>query len=383
MTKPSSILVTSLLILCLSKSFGQIKWNQRITIKENNISIERLLVKIQSEHDVYFAFGLDNYFSTVRLSIDVTNETLLQIVNRICQQGNLVYKVIGSTILFSHEKREPDKPEQAQPLASKQEEEASPKDTGGNVPIEMEMAKALPDEHPQPLLQSDAVDKLTRTSEAVAPVISTGTSRKKNIALFLNYSLDYNRFSFITPSVSHQRFTSGNNNTTATLGTVITLSRRWHVSLGAGISNKDFRLNYNYLILDVNDPFPVPDQTHVSLRYFEAYLKMWYSFYSSPKFTCSLVTGVGSSFLTKENETTTYVNKTPAATHFFIDSNRSRLGAASMSIMAQRSILPRWRIYLEPQYQYFFHNVNSKAMEAPLHTLKLNAGIHFDLVKKT
>src|SRR5690606_22437810 len=100
------------------------------------------------------------------------------------------------------------------------------------------------------------------------------TSKKKlklgfhGAGVFISYAMDYNRFHFIERDITYQHYEVDWNHSVSMGGYVI-VSSKLYISLGVGYATKDFALDYNYRVLDPDDPFPIPDKTKVQIRYLE------------------------------------------------------------------------------------------------------------------
>ncbi|MCG8605349.1 hypothetical protein MJD09_10160, partial [bacterium] len=98
-----------------------------------------------------------------------------------------------------------------------------------------------------------------------------------------------------------------------------TLWNKIRISSEILFSSKDFAYAYNYRVLDLEDPIPIPDITTVELSYLEIPILIMYQFNAYGKLSGSLSAGFHTAFLVikKEGSIRLGYNKPRSAIHSF------------------------------------------------------------------
>ena len=73
-------------------------------------------------------------------------------------------------------------------------------------------------------------------------------------------------------------------------------------------ATRNFVLQYNLRVLNLNDPVPIPDETQVDLAYIDVPLAINYHFMQKKRLNLSVAAGGFASFLIQESEQTTFIN---------------------------------------------------------------------------
>jgi hypothetical protein len=167
-----------------------------------------------------------------------------------------------------------------------------------------------------------------------------------------------------------------------TMGGYIILSSKIYVSLGAAYATKDFVLNYNYQVLDPDDPFPIPDQTRIRVRYLEIPLTLGYGILTRRKYSLCVAAGFYPSYLVEKGEHTTYLNSGNPSTTYFVNANSSTIYSGTLGFIAHYSISNGCGVFIEPSYLYFMGAVNREAMKSNSSLYRIKTGIQFSLFQK-
>lgn len=387
------ILLIAILANALS-AYSQVDLKKKITIEIDNGRLEDVLAWLQTYHDIKFSYGFDNVSPDIRITLHAKNTSVYEIIHTICQQGNLIFQIIDSTVVFKHEKS----PNQSITVRDnnpvKVENSINRNNIKDNV-IALDNADSIPaqqkkdDNNPlltdiSPLEQPKVKPPDMKLAEKSSLFHSSGKFRRKitiQTGVFFSYASDFNRFEFVERDIASQKF-NVEWNESYSFGGYMLLSKKLYISLGATYVSKNFHLHYNYKVLDLSDPFPVPDKTSVKLQYLETPLTFGYALTSWKKYSVMVATGLYPSFLLREAERTTYQNQGNPNTNYFLNANRSTLFSASFGFIIHRYLNRSCGIFIEPGYLYFFGPVNEEAMNSRSSLLRLKMGIQFALSGK-
>lgn len=388
------ILLIAILANALS-AYSQVDLKKKITIEIDNGRLEDVLAWLQTYHNIKFSYGFDNVSPDIRITLHAKNTSVYEIIHTICQQGNLIFQIIDSTVVFKHEKS----PNQSVTVRDnnpvKVENSINKNNIKGNV-IALDKADSIPaqpkkdDDNPplvtdiSPLEQPEVKPPDMKLAEKSSLFHSSGKFRRKitiQTGVFFSYASDFNRFEFVERDIASQKF-NVERNESYSFGGYVLLSKKLYISLGATYVSKNFHLHYNYKVLDLSDPFPVPDKTSVKLQYLETPLTFGYALTSWKKYSVMVATGLYPSFLLSEDEKTTYQNQGDPNTNYFLNANRSTLFSASFGFIIHRYLNRSCGIFIEPGYLYFFEPVNEQAMNSRPSLLRLKMGIQFALSGK-
>jgi hypothetical protein len=387
------ILLIAILANALS-AYSQVDLKKKITIEIDNGRLEDVLAWLQTYHDIKFSYGFDNVSPDIRITLHAKNTSVYEIIHTICQQGNLIFQIIDSTVVFKHEKS----PNQSVTVRDnnplKIENSINRNNIKNNVTA-LDKADSIPaqqkkdDNNPlltdiSPLEQQEVKPPDMKLAEKPSLFHSSGKFRRKiaiQTGVFFSYASDFNRFEFLERDIASQKF-NVEWNESYSFGGYMLLSKKLYISLGATYVSKNFHLHYNYKVLDLSDPFPVPDKTSVKLYYLETPLTFGYALTSWKKYSVMVATGLYPSFLLREAERTTYQNQGNPNTNYFLNANRSTLFSASLGFIIHRYLNRSCGIFIEPGYLYFFGPVNEQAMNSRSSLLRLKMGIQFALSGK-
>lgn len=376
-------------------AFSQLDLSRQITLEVNDVSLEKLFEILETNHEILIAFGIDNV-PDIKFSISVRNKTIFDVLQIVCSKTGLTYQIIDTAIVFKYARQAT-----APSIVKGMDSIASP-----NLPIELPtLAVSAPAMIGDSLI-STPVDTLTGVADnsqsntestqseplinfqsdpAQAPSLFSSEKKSRNkiygAGMFFSYAMDYNQFHFVERDITFQKYKVDWNHS-ASLGGYIIVSSKLYISLGVGYATKDFALDYNYEVLDPDDPFPIPDQTKVKIRYLEIPLTVGYGVLSRRKFSLCIAAGFYPSYLIEENEHTTYLNSGDLSTSYFVSATRSILYSGTIGFIAHYSISKSVGVFLEPGYLYFIGPVNNKAMEANSSLLRIKTGIQFSLFHK-
>jgi hypothetical protein len=393
------LLLTALLITGIFTAYAQVDLTRRITLDIKEVSLDKLFEILETHHGVVIAFGIDNIPNTLKISLSVKNTTMLEILQMICAQAGLSYDIIDRAIVFKYSQLNQHKTAKASDtsmLALPPNTDSSNVSTmvRGNgfdslIAKQVDFGKisykyTIPDKvefrPPKPVRRPDMKNLVIGPS-----LFPDGNKRSKigyyGAGVFFNYAADYNNFHFVERNIAFQKYRVDWNYSMA-IGGYIILSSRIYISLGGAYATKDFVLNYNYRVLDPDDPFPIPDQTKVKVRYLEIPLTLGYGILTRRKYSLCVAAGFYPSYLVEKDEHTTYLNSGNPSTTYFVNANQSIIYSGTLGFIAHYSIGNGCGVFIEPGYLYFIRAVNKEAMQSNSSLYRIKAGIQFSLFHK-
>lgn len=388
------LLVT--VLLNASTAYSQLDLRKKVAIHVDNSRLEDVLAWLQEYHEMKLSYGFDNVSRETRITIHSESISLYEIVHAICKQGNLIFQVIDSTIVFKYQKP------YSRPLTEPDRylKDVLDRNQHRNVVSDSVLLDSLQESKivfEQPIrsdhdslamvIDSPGSNFLVSKDEEIRSieirsVSSTSERLRRRLAVqtgvFINYAIDYNQFQFADRDISVQKY-KAEHNESYSLGAYILLSKKLYMSLGVAYVSKNFHLNYHYKVVDLNDPFPIPHKTHVYLRYLEVPFTAGYSLKTWRKYSALVSTGINPSFLLKEKEYTTYQNQGNPNTQYFLKDTQSTLLSASIGFILHRYVNRFCGVFIEPGYLYFLEAVNKQAMDSRSTLFRIKGGIQFAL----
>ncbi|SKC85007.1 outer membrane beta-barrel protein [Ohtaekwangia koreensis] len=388
------ILLLTALLTGILTAYAQVDLTRHITLDVKEVTLDKLFEILETYHGVAIAFGIDNIPNTLKISLSVKNKTIFEILEMVCTQAGLSYDVIDRAVVFKYSKpNHPHKTAKVLPVNTDSSDISFTVkgDSGIDSPIANRVDSVkLSYKYTIPNGAEFRPPKRVRrpdiTNLVIGPsLFSDGNKRSKigcyGAGVFLSYAADYNNFHFVERNIAFQKYRVDWNHSMA-IGGYIILSSRIYISLGGAYATKDFVLNYNYRVLDPDDPFPIPDQTKVKVRYLEIPLTLGYGILTRRKYSLCVAAGFYPSYLVEKDEHTTYLNSGNPSTTYFINANRSTIYSATLGFIAHYSIGNGCGIFIEPGYIYFIKAVNKEAMQSNSSLYRIKAGIQFSLFHK-
>jgi hypothetical protein len=395
------ILLLTALLTGIFTAYAQVDLTRRITLDIKEVSLDKLFEILETHHGVVIAFGIDNIPNTLKISLSVKNRTILEILQMICAQAGLSYHVIDRAIVFKYSQlNHPHKAARTLDTSmlawnpNRDSSDVSPM-VKGNTGIDSLIANRVDSvrisyKHtipngaefrpPKPVRRPDMTDLVI-----VPSLFSDGEKHSKigcyGAGVFFSYAVDHNKFHFVERNIAFQKYEVDWNHS-ITMGGYIILSSKIYVSLGAAYATKDFVLNYNYRVLDPDDPFPIPDQTKIKVRYLEIPVTLGYGILTRRKYSLCVAAGFYPSYLVEKGEHTTYLNSGNPSTTYFVNANRSTIYSGTLGFIAHYSISNGCGVFIEPGYLYFIGAINKEAMQSNSSLYRIKTGIHFSLFHK-
>lgn len=72
-----------------------------LTLKENNIELGELLNKIESQTDFYFFYSNDKIDKHRKVNVDVTDQTIAEVLNIVLKNTDITYRVNNKAIILN------------------------------------------------------------------------------------------------------------------------------------------------------------------------------------------------------------------------------------------------------------------------------------------
>lgn len=383
--------------------YAQVDLTKRVSLDVKNVRLDKLFQILETNHGVIISFGIDNIPAQVRISLSAKNKPIYEILQIICSQTGLVYQIIDSAVVFKYA-RPPRLPGLARTTDTTDVSFTAPGDRSIHAPgdtlstdivgdpVTIQPVQSSKDSSRSTLpldsqVTSDVVPKGMTKSNAGNPTLVSSlfsTAEKQSrlgfygAGIFFSYAIDYNRFHFIERDIAFQQYKVDWNQSLSVGGYVI-VSSKLYVRAGVGYATKDFVLNYNYRVLDPDDPFPIPNKTNIEIHYLEVPLTFGYGILTKRKYSLCVAAGFYPSYLIEKGERTTYLNNGDPSTRYFIDANRSTLYSGTIGIIIHYSIGNSCGVFIEPMYLYVLGAVNEKAMQPNSSLYRIKAGLQFPL----
>jgi hypothetical protein len=379
--KPMRIFLLIGILVNVFHAYAQLDLKKNVSADFDNARIEEVLEWLKQNQGIKLSYGFDNVQHEMRISVHARNSSVLEIIHAICKQASLIFVIIDSTVVFKYLDPVPNSKQKPETKRRNVLKGQSPQDSANLISIIQDSTvsgSSLSDSLlNEPLISESGGEP----KDSILAIHPSGTSRQKqNIqsGLFISYAFDFNKFNFTQRDIASQQFSTGNNSSYC-LGGYIVLSRKLFASLGITHVTKDFYLNYNYKVLDLSDPFPIPDKTFIKLHYIELPLSVAYHVTTWKKISFLGSFGLYPAFLVREQETTTYQNSSDTKTSYFLNANKSSICSASLGAVLSFQFNSYSALFIESGYSLVFDPVNDQAMSSNSSLLRLKTGIQYSL----
>lgn len=380
------------IILVLASTLGSLTLNaqvdltKRISITVNNATLQSFFELLEEKCGSPVTFGTDNIPNQLRISISVTNKPIAEIIEMICTEHGLQFIILNGAIVFKYPRPLPVKAPIVQRVSTIKSDDkiTTHSDSSRHSAVNsFTIRQHIPSPDDTSLTTTQNIVPLSSGSKETSLLKVTEKKSDKpdhRIGLFVSYARDHNHYHFYSRELTFQQY-EVNWSPSFSAGVYGIILDKVYASLAIGYASKDFALNYNYQVLDPNDPLPIPYQTQVRVRYLEIPFTLGYRVLQRKSLSLCVAGGFYPSFLIEESEKTTYLNQGEPSTKHFINNNRQTLYSATAGFIVHYSVSHSFGIFLEPNFMYFHHTVNGKAMQPHASLYRIKTGLQFSLAR--
>lgn len=384
------------IVLCLAlmpvilfsalSAHGQFDASHPVTLQIDNIALEDLFTRLELEFGISIAYGSDNIPTNFMISFNVANVTLIETIEIICSEAGLTYQIIDDVLIFRRSERALQldtirsglSPASYATLNDRETTPVSNKMSRESDSLSFDSSRrevSLPRREfhfssPKKVLQL----KNIQFRSMIPPQTRARRPLVYQAGLFLAYAADFDNFHFLERELDFQTFSPAWNQSFG-IGGYVVLNPKVYISLAVGYSSKDFRLDYNYVVLDPDDPFPIPDRTTVQSRYLDFPFTLGYGVLEKRQYSLWMTAGISSSLLVSKNEKTTYHNHSEKLTEHFVRHSKMALYGGSVGVILHRSIGSFAGIFINPGILYCLQPVNEGSMEPGYSTYQIKTGL--------
>ncbi|HEY5747232.1 MAG TPA: hypothetical protein VIU12_14215 [Chryseolinea sp.] len=348
-----------------------------IPINREHQRLDTLIIYLKQRGHLRVSYSSNPRVNAVEITLRKGNTKLLDILSVICETANLEYQIINDAIVFKHKKGPGPAysalPEKLTPNLPGIANYDSVKNTF-SPPLEMDSLKLGRYGRKLPEFEYGKITLPPVRRRPMATVKSTKLKNDIRFGVYYSYACDLNSFRFVNKDPVFQKFQS-EVNFSSTIGVYSVISSKLLISVGLTDVSKDFYLDYNYEVVDKNDPFPIPDKTAVDLRYLEVPIVVGYKMLEAKKVSLWFNGSVLPSFLIDKSERTSYLNKDAVETVYFLETNRTRLFSFSFAMPLHLWLTRNIGMFLEPSYGFTFGTINENAMRENYSVYRLKTGV--------
>lgn len=382
-----SILLTCLLFFPASKAYTQSALlDQKATFYFEGISLEDLLGHLSDAYQINFSYSLGPATLGKEMGVEAFNTPLVQILDEICQEAGLVYRVIDDHVVLRKDNKPKVKTLSVQAnnspgSAHSPEQVYDPVPTAGNQdinPIENIQAITDFDKHGVVPIQ-EKLHKVKTTAPAVdKPQQGFPKKNRLNIAVGPMASYGLIKYNFKERPSANQEYAQEENYGIGISG-ALWAGKPVAVSMGMLFSKRGYSLDYNYRVANPKDPIAIPETSKVSMSYLEFPVGVDFRIFRTGKLSLYLSPTVVPGFLVGEREGTTYLNAGEKATEYFTQGNKKFLLGGSLGLKLWYSLGRSASIFLKPEYVYCFSPLNGAVMGSDTQLLQIKTGVNFNI----
>lgn len=346
--------------------FGQPDLTKRITLTLDDIRLNELFDTLETVAGVPIAYSSDRILIDMRLTLRIHDGSLQTVIDHICSTGNLAYQVTKHMIVF---RRRDSLPQKVEPPDDGPTHGGVSMYIMGGADSSTVLSVLGVSGFFVPLEVDPQLMTVPDFRRRANPSIKTGG----RLGIGLTYAYDFDVFDFLPPPINFQQYRSKSHRRLG-VGAYMLVLRRTYLTLEIAYSKRDFRLAYNFRVIDLDDPVPIPDETIVKLRYLEVPVSLGYRVYSRGSAMLLVTAGLHPWFLAHSGEVTTYRNHPGRRSAFFVDSSRSFVYGADVGLALYRSLSDFVGLFLKPS---FFHSgsvVNEVSIETGFSMWRIMAG---------
>lgn len=206
--------------------------------------------------------------------------------------------------------------------------------------------------------------------------VAFAQSKKLSIELIASPDYYISKYEIANADFPDQEYVS-KLNFSAGVKTNYQFNPRLATGFGINYSQKDYQLVYHYHFIDENDPF-IEKKTDFSLSYLEIPISIRYLFIKGNKFSFFASTGIMPGILLNKSQTTTFEDEHSQTIELIKNNPNKLLLASTLSIGAIYRLTPKLGIVLEPEYRFYFQQIDNSAFTSNPMQLSLKLGAIFN-----
>jgi hypothetical protein len=379
------------LILMSMKGYGQ--FDQIIHFRYYQTPLREILRDFSEQYKVQFSYGNSYVPLDKHLTVAIEEKGLQDALNKLFTPLQIDYIIMGQHIVLRGNSANTENSPAFAMVASKDSSTVVASDqvvtmSSRNKPTSDSLS--LRGTYPE-ALKSYGIDlasvhslisfpgRIKRPAFVVSPEYQAQRSMLMPYSLGMVTALTRYQFHFAARENADQTYQTKNNYQVG-LEAQWVIIRRWSLGLQLWYSRKNFWLNYNRILFDLNDPVAIPRETHLDLAYFEVPIVIHYNWLSTRHWTLSTHLGTMAGWVLSNHETTHFFNNTVAATDFFRGATNRFTWGGTAGIRATYHIREQWRVHVESSLVQYQNKVNEQTMQRATQSWGVGIGLSTYLI---
>lgn len=393
-------ILVSFIIACTSASVCAQNQNDQITIAYSDKPLGEILKEITGKYGVNFLYSNELSILKQRVSINAKDVSLEAFLTELFDKAGADFKMIDGHVAINerpnsqpinnHERQSNQRPEKKGQLSLKpqpikdqvNEEKPSPRTELIN--------QSESDQQPVEVMGSteNSINKGKSKDEANGTLDSDKKNNVDNEPLarntlngnsFIGVILRGDSYSFTRPTFEGSKG-SFTQHTNYSLGISLNhvLSDKWTVEIQTLLSRRNFQLNYNFQVVDLEDPLVV-DYTSFDLLYISVPINVSREVLNKDKLSLSIIAGLSPEFLVRQDVRTYLKSGTENSAPNSLGSVRPFTFAVQAGLRAEFQINEKFNLAVSPSFQKYLTKFNDGETGINIHALSLNIGLHYKL----
>lgn len=381
--KKAIYFLSIVLLLVAITALGQTTiQNDKISLSFENILLKDLITVLQKTHGLKISFSIDHTPVNSRISIHANHLPLSLFLEILCNEAGLTYQIIDNHIVLREQEKAAPRTKKThhdhQTTNHYEQKVIDSTAIGYSIlkPIEghrqiqdsNNISKIPVQEVPESLLNKAAL----RSNQTKHTNLHVRRKPTMGIGVFASY--DHLRMQFEDRPNSDQRYVP-DMNFSAGLGASLGPGEKMSASFKVLLSSKNYFLNYNYKIIDPEDPYPFPDKTKVTLFFLQFPMDLSYRFYKKDKFSLYFSAGLLLDILIRKQEYTSFLNSEDKETAYFVNDHNKFLFGGSLGLKCWYDLDRSFSVFIEPDLVSYFTPFNEVIKRSNPQILKVNSGL--------
>ena len=371
-------------MLIFGSTVCQAQFAEIISVRYQQTPLRQVLHELSQQHDIRFSYGNSYVPLDEEVTISVEKKTLKEVLIHLFAHLKIDYITVENHVVLRSEPVETEDNSLSNAVASNDSILIT---NLSSTAINSHVVQETPHYDTHFKMMSRYGIDTTSLARSLAPPNVIGQfphraslspiqprSRLLPYALGLVVAVQDYRFHFAAEENQNQQFQANINYSTG-------LDAQWYLthrlSLEAQLlySRKNFWLDYNHILFDLNDPVAIPGETHTDLTYLDIPVMIRYDWLRTPRFVLSTHVGVMIGRILRNHETTHFLNDTKKTSEFFSTETNRFLWGGTAGIRAAYQASPRWQLHVEPTFLQYQNKVNDQIMRRPIQSLGINVGL--------